>query len=110
MGCHFLLQGIFLTQGSNPHLLCLLHRQAGSLPLAPPGKPSVFHALAQLTVLSSERLWLCGHWQLALCSAGGKSCRVNTLKDLPGKCNISSSGCVVLGKTVNFSGPQTCPL
>ena len=27
MGCHFLLQGIFLTQGSNPHLLSLLHRQ-----------------------------------------------------------------------------------
>ena len=24
-GCHFLLQGIFPTQGSNPHLLCLLH-------------------------------------------------------------------------------------
>ena len=23
--CHFLLQGIFLTQGSNLHLLCLLH-------------------------------------------------------------------------------------
>ena len=23
--CHFLLQGIFLTQGSNPGLLCLLH-------------------------------------------------------------------------------------
>ena len=23
-GCHFLLQGIFLTQGSNSHLLCLL--------------------------------------------------------------------------------------
>ena len=23
--CYFLLQGIFLTQGSNPHLLCLLH-------------------------------------------------------------------------------------
>ena len=36
--CHFLLKGIFLTQGSNPHLLCLLHWQAGSLPLAPPGK------------------------------------------------------------------------
>ena len=27
------------TQGSNPHLLCLLHWQAGSLPLVPPGKP-----------------------------------------------------------------------
>ena len=24
MGCHFLLQGILLTQGSNPHLLCAL--------------------------------------------------------------------------------------
>ena len=30
-GCHFLLQGIFLTQGSNPCLLYLLHWQAGSL-------------------------------------------------------------------------------
>ena len=28
--------GIFLTQGSNPHVLYLLHWQAGSLPLAPP--------------------------------------------------------------------------
>ena len=27
VGCHFLLQGIFLTQGSNPRLLRLLHRQ-----------------------------------------------------------------------------------
>ena len=27
------------TQGSNPHLLHLLHQQAGSLPLAPPGRP-----------------------------------------------------------------------
>ena len=34
VGCHFLLQGIFLTQGSNPHLLCLLHWQADSLPLS----------------------------------------------------------------------------
>ncbi|KAB0361322.1 hypothetical protein FD754_005478, partial [Muntiacus muntjak] len=38
-GCHPLLQGIFPTQGSNHHLLCLLHWQAGSLPLAPPGMP-----------------------------------------------------------------------
>ena len=27
-GCHFLLQGIFPSQGSNPHLLCPLHWQA----------------------------------------------------------------------------------
>ena len=39
VGCHTLLQGIFLTQGSNPHLLCLLYCQGGSVPLAPPGTP-----------------------------------------------------------------------
>ena len=39
MGCHALLQGIFPTQGSNQYLLRLLHWLAGSLPLAPPGKP-----------------------------------------------------------------------
>ena len=37
---HALLQGIFPTQGPNLRLLCLLHRQRGSLPLAPPGKPT----------------------------------------------------------------------
>ena len=34
---HFLLQGIFLTQGLNLCLLCLLHWQVGSLPLVPLG-------------------------------------------------------------------------
>ena len=32
--CHTLLQGIFKTQGSNPHLLHLLYWQASSLPVA----------------------------------------------------------------------------
>ena len=41
VGCHALLQGIIPTQGSNLQLLCLLHSQAGFLPLAPPGKPVV---------------------------------------------------------------------
>ena len=46
VGCHFLLQGIFPPQGSNPHLLFLLlsliltlHWQLDSLPLESPGKP-----------------------------------------------------------------------
>ena len=43
MGCRALLQGIFPTQGLNPHLLCLLHWQAGSLPLVPLGKPKIPH-------------------------------------------------------------------
>ena len=42
MGCHFLLQGIFSNPGTgSSHLLCLLHWQADSLPLAPPSKPRV---------------------------------------------------------------------
>ena len=45
VGGHFLLQRIFPTQGSNPHLFCLLHWQMGSLPLVPPGKPiTIFSA------------------------------------------------------------------
>ena len=39
VGCHFLLQGIFKTQGLNPHLLCLLPWQMDSLPLYQLGSP-----------------------------------------------------------------------
>ena len=38
VGCHFLLQGFFPTQGSKPHLLNLLPWPADSSPLVPPGK------------------------------------------------------------------------
>ena len=38
-GCKALFQGIFPTHGSNLHLSGLPHWQAGSLILAPPGKP-----------------------------------------------------------------------
>ena len=39
-GCRFLFQGIFSTQGSNPHLLHLLHWQADSSPLNHLGNPT----------------------------------------------------------------------
>ena len=39
VGCYFLLQGIFPTQGSNLGLLHLLHWQADSLPLSHQGSP-----------------------------------------------------------------------
>ena len=48
MGYHALLPGIFPTQGSNLHFLCLLRWQVGSLPLAPPGKPSPGRKLLRL--------------------------------------------------------------
>ena len=42
MGCCFLLQGIFLTQGSNPCLLGFLHWQEDSLPLSHTGSPLIY--------------------------------------------------------------------
>ena len=47
VGYHPLLQGIFLTQGSNPCLSRLFHWQAGSLPPVWPGKPCRFVACIQ---------------------------------------------------------------
>ena len=61
VGCHALLQGIFLTQGLNLHLLCLLHWQVGSLQLALPGNPEPFYLVAMLqlrpqtTLLPADR-------------------------------------------------------
>ena len=43
-----LRQGTFPTQESNLRLLCLLPWQAGSLPVAPPGKPSAHKGAARI--------------------------------------------------------------
>ena len=62
--------GIFLTQGLNPHLLCFLHWQAGSLPLVPRGKP--YLASKALKLPGSVRdpsclpLWAMVVWRGAL--------------------------------------------
>ena len=55
VGCLALLQGIFQTQTLNPFLLCLLHWQADSLPLAPPGN---YYFLLKSRVLTIWP-WLC---------------------------------------------------
>ena len=56
MGCHALLQGIFPTRKRwNPHLLRLLHWQAGSLPLAHLGSPSPLYSNAILSSLGAQR-------------------------------------------------------
>ena len=53
MGCHFLFQGIFFTQGLNPYLL---HWQADSLPLSQPGSPysSILVCSSRFWFISSE--------------------------------------------------------
>ena len=44
-GCYTLLQGIFLNQGLNTHLSCLLHWQVHSLPLSHQGSLSYLYSL-----------------------------------------------------------------
>jgi len=47
MGCHFLLQGIFLTQGLN---LNLLHWQVITLPLSHQGSPDQRIAFSKINI------------------------------------------------------------
>ena len=53
VGCRAVLQGIFLTQGSNLHLLYLLHWQVCSLALVQHGKP-----LNEIYLTSKQYVWL----------------------------------------------------
>ena len=55
VGCHFLLQEIFQTQGLNPRLLHLLHQQADSLSLVPPEKPLFIGHQIFIAVLETIR-------------------------------------------------------
>ena len=56
VGCHSLLQGISLTQGSNLHLLHLLHWQTDSLPLSYLG--SLWHSWADFPLFCGFRIYL----------------------------------------------------
>ena len=70
VGCHTIIQEIFLIQGSNPGCLCLLHWQEGSLPLAPPEKPSLDLGWPQMRldpVVSNVIKDLCSHSIKCLC-------------------------------------------
>ena len=61
VGCHFLLQGIFPTQGSNMRLLCLPHWQADSLPLVLSWKPGIGNDNLQITeslLLTCRKIFL----------------------------------------------------
>ena len=53
VGCHALLQGIFLTQGSNPGLL---HWQVDSLPSEPPGKPQIIQQKQHFQIEAQRKL------------------------------------------------------
>ena len=58
-------RGSFQAQGSNLHLLCLLHWQVGSLPPVLPGKPVLCISFSSVQSLSHVRLfatpWTAAH-------------------------------------------------
>ena len=56
VGCHFLLQGLFQTQGLNPHLLQAPALASRFFTAEPPGKP-IFMLLLLLSCFS--RVGLC---------------------------------------------------
>ena len=70
VGCHFFFQGIFLIQGSNPCLLCLLQWQADILPLS---------HLGSLTPLKNENVSF-----LVVSSPPGSSVKIFRQEDRSG--------------------------
>ena len=77
VACHFLLEGIFLIQGLNPHPTHLLHLQVDSLPLCLLGSPitvssgkngkkNVMQNIMQLWQNVSEYLHTCPHRTIVL--------------------------------------------
>ena len=58
VSCHLLFQDIFLTQGLNPSLLCLLHWQAVSVSTVTPGKTLTAIPLFPLLVFTTGPIFL----------------------------------------------------
>ena len=111
MGCHGLLQGIFPIQGLNLCSLCPLHWQAGSLPLAPRGKPplkvdsSCNYLCAMLCLVTLSCPTLCDPMD---CSPPGSSAH----GDSPGKntgvgCHFLLQG---ISSTQGLNLHLLCPL
>ena len=82
MGSDSLLQEISLTQGSNSHLLYLLHWQLGSLPPAPRGKPLGMEYLlsAGAAKLVTEKL---GEMLLSVKSTQNKTEQTDGERNIP---------------------------
>ena len=59
VGCHFLLQGIFLTQELNPPVLYPLQRQVDALPLYHLGSPSLnLYTVQKFRVFRTTKAYL----------------------------------------------------
>ena len=87
MGCHFLLQGIFPTQGSSPSLLHLLLWKEDSSPLCYLGSPKEPTDPSEVTFMRprARPLWSSGFWfksQLLLYNKVSVSAHGSLIHDL----------------------------
>ena len=64
MGCHFLLQRIFPTQGSNPYLLFLLHWQVGFCRQSHLESPKMYVCVKMKVNVSHQCLTLVAPWTI----------------------------------------------
>ena len=88
--CHFLLQGIVPTQGSNSHLLCLLHWQPDSLPLSHLGSPWIVDVSVLSPSVMFDSLWPHRPWPSRLCCPQDSPGR-NTGVSFPSPGDLSDS-------------------
>ena len=98
VNCHALLLWIFQTQGSNPSLLCLMHWQAGSLPLVP------WHQILRVTYLSTSmsKIQMSGGVLHVLLEQSGENMRWK-IKEAP-NCSAISSNCEIVVKNLGYIG------
>ena len=80
VGCHFLLQGIFPTQGSNPPLSCLLPWQVDSLSLHHLGNLRISDSAANLGSRHCDLLLILSGLQPVLRLGGGEEREKRTAK------------------------------
>ena len=90
VGCHSLLQGIFLTQGSN---LGLLHWRQTLYHLSHQGSPAVQCSWGQMTVLGLLHIFLFSKKQLL---------ELKTLSSLYGMCSVHYTGLCILSYFLFF--------
>ena len=103
VGCHALLQGIFPTLGWKLCLLCRLHWQAGSLPLAPPGKQGHNSSSTNRTGLPRKAANTSQQWTWVLWCPG--ACRPHRTRTQLLFCHFF--GFFFLGSTGNRADPST---
>ena len=91
VGCHALLQGIFLIQWWN---LCLLHWQADSLPLSYLGSPYNNVKQCKYFCVGTSHFI---HWECVCLCVSVNVCRVVLSEEL---CNLWVLGHITLGRSV----------